>query len=247
MTPFLSQEAGDAPEHALCVIGRPSSIFPYIRRFLIQTGLAHRLMVRFAALLFPHINTVGLHPGFKLRIHHQRVAYGIQGLDEWALRKIPAGAVPSRTHPHSWTIFTRHSSAACFCHPTVGSTRASLQDSRCLRLGARFRCNVALHRQPDQLSVAACLRQNSPPVPWDVASPSPSTWQAFLKHGHAVKMGSRMPAKLTDWVKQHPKGQVGSFADAARFGELVASAVKGTVAGACSDAPQTQRILQGSP
>ena len=52
----------------------------------------------------------------------------------------------------------------------------------------------------------------------------------FLKHGHAVKMGSRMPAKLTDWVKQHPKGQVGSFADAARFGELVVLAVKGTVA-----------------
>jgi 8-hydroxy-5-deazaflavin:NADPH oxidoreductase len=52
----------------------------------------------------------------------------------------------------------------------------------------------------------------------------------FLKHGHNVMIGTRMPAKLSEWAKQHPKGRVGSFADAAQFAELVVLAVKGTVA-----------------
>src|ERR1700757_3901404 len=52
----------------------------------------------------------------------------------------------------------------------------------------------------------------------------------FLKHGHQVTMGTRTPAKLTDWSKQNPNGRVGGFADAAEFGELVVLAVKGTAA-----------------
>ena len=52
----------------------------------------------------------------------------------------------------------------------------------------------------------------------------------FLKHGHAVTMGTREPAKLADWVKQNPKGRVAGFADAAAFGELVVLSVKGTAA-----------------
>lgn len=52
----------------------------------------------------------------------------------------------------------------------------------------------------------------------------------FLKHGHDVKMGTRAPAKLADWAKQNPKGSIGGFADAAKFGELVVLAVKGTAA-----------------
>ena len=52
----------------------------------------------------------------------------------------------------------------------------------------------------------------------------------FLKHGHDVTMGTRTPAKLAGWAKQNPKGKVASFADAAKFGELVVLAVKGTVA-----------------
>src|SRR5262249_31649133 len=52
----------------------------------------------------------------------------------------------------------------------------------------------------------------------------------FLKHRHEVMMGTRSPAKLTEWTAQYPKGQVGSFANAAKFGELVVLAVKGTVA-----------------
>src|SRR5713101_1831556 len=52
----------------------------------------------------------------------------------------------------------------------------------------------------------------------------------FLKHGHDVMMGTRAPAKLAEWGTQNPKGQVGSFADAAKFADLVVLAVKGTAA-----------------
>lgn len=52
----------------------------------------------------------------------------------------------------------------------------------------------------------------------------------FLKHGHEVMLGTRTPAKLADWATQNPKARVGSFADAAKFAELVVLAVKGTVA-----------------
>jgi hypothetical protein len=52
----------------------------------------------------------------------------------------------------------------------------------------------------------------------------------LLKHGHDVMMGTREPAKLSDWAKQNPKGKFGSVSDAAKFGELVVLAVKGTVA-----------------
>src|SRR5262245_31279366 len=52
----------------------------------------------------------------------------------------------------------------------------------------------------------------------------------FVKHGHNVVVGTRDPAKLADWVAQHPAAQAASFADAAKFGELIVLAVKGTVA-----------------
>jgi len=52
----------------------------------------------------------------------------------------------------------------------------------------------------------------------------------FLKHGHDVVMGTREAAKLEAWGKQNPQARIGSFADAAGFGEVVVLAVKGTVA-----------------
>ena len=52
----------------------------------------------------------------------------------------------------------------------------------------------------------------------------------FLKHGHAVTLGTRDATKLADWQKKHPDAKVGSFGDAAQFGEVVTLAVKGTVA-----------------
>jgi predicted dinucleotide-binding enzyme len=52
----------------------------------------------------------------------------------------------------------------------------------------------------------------------------------FAKHGHHVVMGTRDPSKLKDWGGQHRIDRVGSFADAANFGELVVLAVKGIAA-----------------
>jgi predicted dinucleotide-binding enzyme len=52
----------------------------------------------------------------------------------------------------------------------------------------------------------------------------------FLKHGHAVTIGSRTPDKLAGWVEQNPTGKTGTFAESAAFGELVVLAVKGTAA-----------------
>ena len=52
----------------------------------------------------------------------------------------------------------------------------------------------------------------------------------FLKYGHEVVMGTRKTSKLGDWAKGQPKARFGSFDDAARFGELIVLAVKGTAA-----------------
>ena len=52
----------------------------------------------------------------------------------------------------------------------------------------------------------------------------------FLKHGHAVKVGSRSPEKLGGWVEKNPGGTAGTFAEAAAFGELLVLAVKGSAA-----------------
>lgn len=53
----------------------------------------------------------------------------------------------------------------------------------------------------------------------------------FLRHGDTVMRGSREPGKLADWqAKAGAKGSTGTFAEAARFGELVVLAVKGVAA-----------------
>lgn len=53
----------------------------------------------------------------------------------------------------------------------------------------------------------------------------------FLKHGYAVKMGTRDAAKLKGFSEQHGgKIGVGSFAEAALFGEIVVLAVRAKAA-----------------
>ena len=52
----------------------------------------------------------------------------------------------------------------------------------------------------------------------------------FQKHSHEVMMGTREPAKLAGWAAQNFKGLLGSFAEAAQFGDVVVLAVKGTAA-----------------
>jgi predicted dinucleotide-binding enzyme len=55
--------------------------------------------------------------------------------------------------------------------------------------------------------------------------------EGFLKKGHAVTRGTRDPKKLADWKKSAgPNASVGTFADAAKFGDVVVLAVKGTAA-----------------
>jgi 8-hydroxy-5-deazaflavin:NADPH oxidoreductase len=51
--------------------------------------------------------------------------------------------------------------------------------------------------------------------------------KGFLGRGDAVKLGTRSPDKLADFVKQAgAKASVGTFADAATFGELLVLATK---------------------
>lgn len=53
----------------------------------------------------------------------------------------------------------------------------------------------------------------------------------FLKHGHDVMRGSRDASKLADWKeKAGPKASIGTFGEAAAFGDVVVLAVKGTAA-----------------
>jgi len=52
----------------------------------------------------------------------------------------------------------------------------------------------------------------------------------FLRHGHAVALGTRSPEKLDAWKAAHPGAAIGSFAEAALFGEVLVLAVKGDAA-----------------
>src|SRR5258707_12534771 len=55
----------------------------------------------------------------------------------------------------------------------------------------------------------------------------------FLKHGHQVMMGTRDPKKeeVANWVAQTPGATAGTFAGAAKFGELIVLAGFGKVVG----------------
>jgi predicted dinucleotide-binding enzyme len=52
----------------------------------------------------------------------------------------------------------------------------------------------------------------------------------LLQHRHEVMAGTRDQTKLAEWATAHPKGFLGSFQDAAQFGEVLVLAVKGTAA-----------------
>lgn len=52
----------------------------------------------------------------------------------------------------------------------------------------------------------------------------------FQRHGHAVTIGTRAPAKLADWARQNPGIKVGTFSETAAAAEVVVLAVKGNVA-----------------
>jgi 8-hydroxy-5-deazaflavin:NADPH oxidoreductase len=50
----------------------------------------------------------------------------------------------------------------------------------------------------------------------------------FLSRDHEVTLGTRDPSKLAHWQKEHPDARVGSFSEAARFGDIVVLATFGT-------------------
>jgi predicted dinucleotide-binding enzyme len=56
--------------------------------------------------------------------------------------------------------------------------------------------------------------------------------KAFLSEGHDVTLGTRHISKeeLITWKNDNPKGNVGTFADTAKFGELLVLAVQGSAA-----------------
>ncbi len=52
----------------------------------------------------------------------------------------------------------------------------------------------------------------------------------FIKHGHEVTLGTREKSNLADFAKANPQAKIAAVADAAKFGEVIVLAVKGTVA-----------------
>jgi 8-hydroxy-5-deazaflavin:NADPH oxidoreductase len=53
----------------------------------------------------------------------------------------------------------------------------------------------------------------------------------FLERGHPVMIGSRDPSKLEDWLEHAgPQARIGTFAEAAEFGDLVVLSVNGRAA-----------------
>ncbi len=58
----------------------------------------------------------------------------------------------------------------------------------------------------------------------------------FLKHGYEVMRGTRAPDKLREWVaRAGSRASAGTMEQAARFGEMLVLAVKGTAAEAALD------------
>jgi predicted dinucleotide-binding enzyme len=52
----------------------------------------------------------------------------------------------------------------------------------------------------------------------------------FIRHGHQVTLGTRDPGKLADWLAQNQAARVAGVVEAARFGDVVVLAVKGSAA-----------------
>lgn len=52
----------------------------------------------------------------------------------------------------------------------------------------------------------------------------------LIKYGYSVMIGTRDSSKLDDWAQKNSNGKVGSFAEAAAYGDMVILAVKGLIA-----------------
>lgn len=52
----------------------------------------------------------------------------------------------------------------------------------------------------------------------------------FLKYGYEVTVGTMHPDKLKEWAEKNSQAKIGSFSDAAKFGDILVLAVKGAKA-----------------
>jgi len=66
--------------------------------------------------------------------------------------------------------------------------------------------------------------------------------QGLLQQGHAVMLGTRDTAKLTEWQRSHDKARIGSFSEAAQFGEVIVLSVRGSAASAVLRDAGTQNM-----
>lgn len=58
-----------------------------------------------------------------------------------------------------------------------------------------------------------------------------SLGKGFINHGYDVKMGTRNPSKLEEWNSgTGNKASIASYKEAARFGDIIVLAIKGTAA-----------------
>jgi hypothetical protein len=65
----------------------------------------------------------------------------------------------------------------------------------------------------------------------------------FLKYGYEVMLGTREAGKLSEWkTKAGERAHVGSFEQAAKFGDIIVLAVKGTVAAYAIDLAGPQNL-----
>lgn len=65
----------------------------------------------------------------------------------------------------------------------------------------------------------------------------------FLKYGYEVMLGTREVGKLSEWkTKAGERAHVGSFEQAAKFGDIIVLAVKGTVAADAIDLAGPQNL-----
>jgi len=52
----------------------------------------------------------------------------------------------------------------------------------------------------------------------------------LIKHGYSVMIGTRDSSKLDEWAQKNANGKVGTFSEAAAYGDIVILAVKGLIA-----------------
>lgn len=64
--------------------------------------------------------------------------------------------------------------------------------------------------------------------------------EGFLRHGFEVKIGTRDPGKLKDWLAAHPGASAGTFQESAAFGDALVLAGRGDAAGSILEMAGTE-------